>query len=94
VPECCDAELLEVLVREAPKNRFVNLVLAEGRLVLVEPKAPQPSQHVHERPATSGFPPIIIPPRDRVQQGLGVWGDVLHKWPPRASHAASGSQRS
>jgi hypothetical protein len=47
MPQYGDAKLLQVLVREARKDRFVNLVLAEGRLVFPKAKASQPRQHVH-----------------------------------------------
>jgi len=46
MPQCGDAELLQVLVREARKNRLVYLVLAECRLILAEAQAPQPD---HDR---------------------------------------------
>ena len=45
---CCDAKLLQGLVRQARKNRLVYLVLAECDLVLFEPKAPQPTPDVHD----------------------------------------------
>jgi hypothetical protein len=38
-----DADLLQVLRREARQGLFVNLVLAEFRLVSFEAEAPQPS---------------------------------------------------
>ena len=47
VPECRDAQLLQVLGRQAGKNRFVNLVLAERSLILSKAKAPQPNHNVH-----------------------------------------------
>jgi hypothetical protein len=40
VPECCDAKLLQVLVRQARKDRLVYLVLAERCLILPKAKAP------------------------------------------------------
>ena len=48
MPNCCDAKLLQGLVRQARKNRIVYLVLAERRLILFEAKAPQPTAEVHE----------------------------------------------
>jgi CO/xanthine dehydrogenase Mo-binding subunit len=38
-----DAKLLQVLFRQARKNRLVYLVLAESRLVFFEAEAPQPT---------------------------------------------------
>ena len=46
VPECRYAKLLQVLRRQAPEDRFVNLVLAEDRLALSEAKAPKPTFEV------------------------------------------------
>jgi hypothetical protein len=40
MPNCCDAKLLQGLVRQARKNRLVYLVLAESRLITFEAKAP------------------------------------------------------
>ena len=48
VPECCDAKLLQVLFRQARKNRLVYLIVAECRLVLTEAQAPQPDRNVHD----------------------------------------------
>ena len=48
MPECGDAKLLQVLCRQARKNRLVYLILAECRLVLPEAQAPQPDHNVHE----------------------------------------------
>jgi hypothetical protein len=42
MPNCRDADFLQRVVREARKNRLVDLVVAEGRLVPPEAKAPQP----------------------------------------------------
>jgi hypothetical protein len=39
MPECRYAKLLQVLCRQAQQDRFVNLVLAEDRLVLSEASA-------------------------------------------------------
>ena len=44
------AELFQILLRQLRKNRLVNLVRAECRLVLFEAKAPQPSADIHMRP--------------------------------------------
>ena len=55
VPDCCDAKLLQGLVRQARKDRLVYLVLAERSLILREAKAPQPDHDVHEgRPSIMG----------------------------------------
>ena len=48
VPDCCDAKLLQVLVRQARENRLVYLILAECRLILPEAQAPQPDHNVHD----------------------------------------------
>src|SRR5262245_8420553 len=48
MPECCDAQLLQVLVRQARENRLVYLILAECRLILPEAQAPQPDHNVHD----------------------------------------------
>ena len=48
VPDCCDAKLLQGLVRQARKDRLVYLILAERRLVPFEAKAPQPTSEVHD----------------------------------------------
>jgi hypothetical protein len=51
MPNCCDAEFLKSLVRQARKNRLVYLVLAERRLVTFKAEAAQPTPEVHlERP--------------------------------------------
>jgi hypothetical protein len=41
MPNRRDAKLLQVLVRQARKNRLVYLILAECRLMLPEVQAPQ-----------------------------------------------------
>ena len=43
-----DAKLLQVLVRQARKNRFVYVILAERSLILSKAKAPQPDHNVHD----------------------------------------------
>ena len=48
----CDAKLLQVLFRQAWKNRLVYLIFAECRLILFEAKAPQPTPDVHHRALT------------------------------------------
>ena len=52
MPNCCDAEFLKSLVRQARKNRLVYLVLAEGGLVAFETQAPQPPTEVHDSALT------------------------------------------
>ena len=47
MPECCDAKLLQVLVRQAPKDRLIYLILAERCLVLPKAKTPQPNPDIH-----------------------------------------------
>src|SRR5262249_31983180 len=46
--DCCDAKLLQRLVRQARQDRLIYLVLAERCLVLSEAKAPQPDHDVHD----------------------------------------------
>ena len=48
MPECGNAKLFEVLGGEARQDPLVNLVVAEGRLVLFEAQAPQPDHNVHD----------------------------------------------
>ena len=67
VPECCDAKLLQVLVRQARQNRLVYLVLAEYRLVLSEAQAPQPDHNVHGDANTMGGGTIMVPQQAGVQ---------------------------
>src|SRR5262245_31168804 len=55
VPECCDAKLLQVLVRQAREDRLVYLILAECRLILPEAQAPQPDHDVHDSAPNSGL---------------------------------------
>ena len=43
-----DAELLQVLFRQAWQDLFVYLVFAECRLILPETQAPQPNYDVHD----------------------------------------------
>jgi hypothetical protein len=61
VPECCDAKLLQVLFRQARKNRLIYLILAEGRLILPEAKAPQPNHDIHDDARYSGLARIMVP---------------------------------
>ena len=48
-----NADLLQVFLRQARKDPFVNLVLAEYPLVAFEAKAPQPISEVHDIARTS-----------------------------------------
>ncbi len=52
MPQRRDAKLLQVLSRQARKNRLVYLVLAERGLILSEAKAPQ-LDYVHTAPLRS-----------------------------------------
>jgi hypothetical protein len=45
------ADLLEILGRQAGQHPFVDLVCAERRLVLLEPKTAEPCRNVHARPS-------------------------------------------
>jgi hypothetical protein len=71
MPECCDAKLLQVLFREARKNRLVYLVFAEYRLVLPEAQAPQPDHDVHNLRPQSVAAHIMVCLRERVQDAPG-----------------------
>ena len=62
MPECRDAKLVQVLRRQAPQDRFVNLVLAERSLILSKAKAPQPYHYVHDD-APAGRNGYVLDPR-------------------------------
>jgi hypothetical protein len=47
MPESGDAKLFEVLRRQARKDLFGYLILAERSLILSKAKAPQPTSEVH-----------------------------------------------
>jgi hypothetical protein len=68
VPDCRDAELLQGLVRQAGKDRLVNLVLAKRSLILSEAKAPQPNHNVHDGARAS---PWSISSLERPGEALG-----------------------
>ena len=48
MPDSRDAQLLEVVRRQADENFFINRVFAESSLVLFKAKAPQPGLKLHE----------------------------------------------
>ncbi len=48
VPERRHAKLLQVVRRQARKDRLVYLIVAECRLILSEAQAPQPDHNVHD----------------------------------------------
>jgi hypothetical protein len=68
MPQRGNAELLQVLSRQAGKNRFVDLILAEDSLVFPKAKAPQPNHDVHYGAPSSGLPHIIVRSGDSVQE--------------------------
>jgi hypothetical protein len=68
MPECCDAKLLEVFFRQARKNRFVYLILAECSLILLKPQAPQPTSERFHEGALNRLPLMIVQPGRRVQR--------------------------
>ena len=68
VTDCCDAKLLQSLVRQARENRLVYVILAEDRLVLPEAQAPQPDHDVHDGAPYSGLLHIIVPSGGSVQE--------------------------
>jgi DNA-dependent RNA polymerase len=70
VPEGRDAKLLQVLCRQARKDRFIYLVVAERSLILSEAKAAQPEEDVHDLGSSSKPEHIIV--RGRRRGLLGV----------------------
>src|SRR6516162_5655984 len=74
MPNCCDAKLLQGLVRQARQNRLLYLVLAECRLILPEAQAPQPDHDVHFGAPTIGGGAHHLPGQRGCpgQIGLGV----------------------
>jgi hypothetical protein len=79
MPKCGDAELLQLLVRQARKNRLVYLILAECSLVFPKAKAPQPNHNVHEGAHIKGRRTSSSRPERVSRRGLGYWG-LLNKW--------------
>ncbi len=76
-----NADFLQVLLREAREDPFVNLVLAEGPLVSFEAKAPQPKQDVHGGPSPAHMIvelklPVQRPRKPRVEMTLAVLHDI------------------
>ena len=49
MPDQIDAEILQILGRQARQYRCVDLVRAKHRLVLLEPEFPQPIRDIHPR---------------------------------------------
>jgi len=47
MPDNSDTKVLQVLRRQTRQDRVVDLVFAEGRLILFEAKTPQPTSDVH-----------------------------------------------
>src|SRR6516164_3362511 len=70
MPECCDAKLLQVLFRQARKNRLVYLILAECRLILPESQAPQPDHDVHGSAPKLAVAHMMIRCKGRVYDGF------------------------
>jgi hypothetical protein len=54
------ADFLQVLLGQVREDPFVDLVLAESRLVFFEAKAPQPDHDVHNSAPNSGLLHIIV----------------------------------
>jgi hypothetical protein len=69
MPECCDAKLLQVLVRQAQQDGVVYLILAEGRLILPEAQAPQPDHDVHD-----DVPIRVAGHHGPAPRGVSSWG--------------------
>jgi hypothetical protein len=52
-----NADFLQVLLGQVREDPFVDLVVAESRLVFFEAQAPQPDHHVHDgRAHNQGWP--------------------------------------
>ena len=47
MPDNADTKILQVLCRQTRQDRVVDLILAEGCLILFEAKPPQPTSDVH-----------------------------------------------
>jgi hypothetical protein len=73
VTDCGDTKLLQGLVRQVRKERFVNLILAEDRLILPEAQAPQPDHDVHRwRPKRRHAGTLVLPRGGRLARRPGV----------------------
>src|SRR6478736_4859265 len=64
-----DAKILQVLSRQPRQDRVVDLILAEGRLILFEAKLPQPTSDVHG--GTLVRLPLHDPPGETACLGRG-----------------------
>jgi hypothetical protein len=47
MPDKRDAEILQIVRSQAPKNLVVNLIITKGGFVLPEADASQPLAHIH-----------------------------------------------
>src|SRR4029077_13625777 len=65
-----DAKILQVLSRQPRQDRVVDLILAEGRLILFETKLPQPTSDVHG--GTLVRLPLHDPPGETACLGRGL----------------------
>jgi hypothetical protein len=84
-----DAEILQVLGRQASQYPCVDLVLAEGRLVLGEPETPQPFCDIH-RPLSrsANYRPN---PLERTRIKLISWGRDIRRQQHGNREAAPGA---
>src|SRR4029077_16998456 len=64
-----DTKILQVLGRQPRQDRVVDLILAEGRLILFEAKLPQPTSDVHG--GTLVRLPLHDPPGETACLGRG-----------------------
>ena len=71
-----NAKLLQVLRRQAGKDRFVYLILAECGLILSKAQAPQPDRDVHFGAPNSGLLHIIVRSGQSVQEVPDGWFSV------------------
>ena len=77
-----DAEILQIVGRQVRQYRCIDLVRAEGWLVLLEPEPPQPFRDIHCRNALVIWAAIV---------SYAFSGIATEEIPRRASASASGA---
>jgi hypothetical protein len=89
-----NADFFQVLLGQVREDPFVDLVLAESRLVFFEAKAPQPDHHVHDgahnqrwRPSSSGEARVSRVALEFSGLRKARWG--LMQWPVFNSYLKS-----
>jgi len=84
MPDQSDAEIRQILGRHARQHPFVDLVLTERRLVLLELQLPQPRRYVHavilgsekRQPLKDDDKPLPFEPTSggtEIERSLGFW---------------------